>query len=96
MELNVNSVAAYRAILENPTKYGFSFRPITECFDQSEAVIANHILFQSFHEEVPNLPKIFFYIIMEELYGAPNGKDAQGNLGYHLTFKPLPVKWTSK
>lgn len=89
MELNTHSVAAYKSMLENPTKYGFTFRPIHECFDQDESVTANHILFQAFQKEVPGLPKIFFYIVMEEIYGPPNGKDEKGNLGYHLSFKPL-------
>ncbi len=88
MELTTYSVAACRALLEKPDKFGLSFRPIHLCFDESEEVTANHILFRAFHDEVPQLPKIFFYIIMEEIYGPPNGKDAAGNLGYHLTFKP--------
>jgi len=96
MELSTRSVAAYRAILEDPKKFGFPFRPIQEMFDQSEEVTASHLLFQAFQEEVPGLPKLMFYIILEEIYGGPNGKDKNGNLGYHLSFKPTPQKWTSK
>lgn len=88
IELNQNSVAAHRAILENPAEHGFPFRPIRQCFEQSEEVTANHILFRDFHEEVPMLHKLFFYIVMQEIFGPPNRKDKEGHLGYHLTFKP--------
>jgi hypothetical protein len=89
MYITPETVTAFKNILLNPSEHGCSFRPITDCFEKSEAVTANHMLFNEMKErETPRLPKFFFYVIMEELYGPPNGKDKNGDLGYHLTFKP--------
>lgn len=52
----------------------------------SEKVTANHILFQQFIEGTKwkGLPKVIFYIIVAEEFGAMAGKDEKGFFGYRL------------
>lgn len=85
MELNTQAIDAYKQILSNPSQHGFSFKPLKECFEVSDKVTAKHILFEQLIEviKVP-LPKVIFYILMDEMYGFGNGKDEKGNLGYSL------------
>lgn len=98
IQLNKESVAAYKTLLTQPKEHGMDFKPLTEYFVKSETATAQHILFKQFVDEIKKpLPKIFFYIIMQEIYGFPNGYDndnkfgdspnAQGCLGWFLKFK---------
>lgn len=90
-ELSEGTVSAFRTILRDPSKYGFKFNPIQECFERSEKPTAKHILYQQYIKLIKNsgLPKIFFYIIMDELYASIEGKDEAGNLGYYLKIKDI-------
>lgn len=89
MEINEESVKAYLAIISDPAKYQLSFRRIQECFEKSEIVTAKHLLADSYIvNEATELPKIFCYIIMDEIFGQCDGKDSNGDLGYHLKYKP--------
>jgi len=86
MVLSTEAVNAYKEILSNPVAHGFSFKPLNECFETSDKVTAKHILFQQFIEQIKKpLPKVIFYILMDEMYSSTIGKDEQGNLGYALT-----------
>jgi hypothetical protein len=60
---------------------------IEQYFQKSETATAKHILFKEFTEGTKwkGLPKIIFYILMDELYG--QAKAADGNLGYLVTLK---------
>ena len=92
IQLTPGHVAAYKELLINPEKNGFDFRPITECFRESETVTPKHELFNVYIEYLQKpLPKAMFYIIMDELYGhltgrAINAEGEPGNLGYKLEF----------
>ena len=95
MELNEQSVAAYHELMTNPTEHGLPIRPLKECFEPSEEVTAQHILFRDYIKESPACPKIFFYIVMEMVYGRVHLKDADGNLGFPLKFiEPRELDWT--
>ena len=81
MELNENSIAAFKTILTNPLKYGFSFKSIIDCFDKTEEATPKHILYNQYVEYIQKpLPKIFFYIIMDEMY--EQKKAANNDMGY--------------
>lgn len=92
IQLSPGLVAAYKELLTNPKKNGFDFRPITECFREIETVTPKHELFNVYIEYLQKpLPKVIFYIIMDELYGNLTGRamDAEGKsgyLGYKLEF----------
>lgn len=92
IQLSPGFVAAYKELLTNPKKNGFDFRPITECFREIETVTPKHELFNVYIEYLQKpLPKVIFYIIMDELYGNLTGRamDAEGKsgyLGYKLEF----------
>lgn len=85
MEINTGTIAAYKELITKPAAHGFDFKPLSECLVKSETVTAKHILFQNYIDLIKKpLPKIFFYIILEEIFGQPTGKDDRGDLGYHL------------
>lgn len=66
---------------------GKSFKPFDQLFKPSEKVTAKHELYEQFVTHTNCLiPKIFIYIVMDELFGQCNGKDEDGNLGYYLHF----------
>lgn len=88
--INEETIAAYRTILQNPSQYhaDFNFTPIKDFFIPSETLTAQHILAQEYISHINLcLPKLILYIIMNELFGNPNGKDEDGNLGYYLKSK---------
>lgn len=88
MDLNSESVNAYKTILSDPAKYEFDFKPIHECFEKSDRVTAKHILAKEYMDYIQKpIAKVFVYIIMDEIFGLCDGKDDHGNLGYHLKFK---------
>lgn len=60
---------------------------IKKYFVPSETCIANHILFNQFIEGTKwkSLPKVIFYILMNEEYGLPHFMDENKNLGYKLS-----------
>ena len=84
MNLNPETVNAYKTIMLDPGKYGFKFKGIKEVFIKSKKCTANHILFKQYIEYINKpLPKVLFYIIMMEVFGQCNGKD-NSDLGYFL------------
>lgn len=87
MLLNTQTVNAYRDILSDPKKQGLHFKPMADYFQESDIVTAKHTLFEKLIEviKVP-LPKVIFYILIDEAHNSRIGKDAEGNLGYALSF----------
>lgn len=86
MVLSPATVNAYKELLTNPQNNGLSFKPLNECFEETKEVIPKHILFEAFLNYLQKpLPKVIFYIIMDELYPHLIGKDENTNdLGYRL------------
>lgn len=62
---------------------------IAQYIEPADKVTANHILFKHFQERTKwkQVPKIIFYILMQEQYGPPYEKDIKGDLGYRLEVK---------
>ncbi|KKN15085.1 hypothetical protein LCGC14_0989600 [marine sediment metagenome] len=88
MNLNPETIGAYKELLLNPSKHKLDFKPITECFEKSDDVTAKHILAKEFIDYLNKpLPKVILYIVMNQVFGQCDGKDSSGNLGYHLKFK---------
>lgn len=88
MEINEQSVNAYKTILSNPSKYGLSSRPIEEIFKTCDKVTPKHIAYNQILQDYPNLPKIFFYILADEIY--EQGKAESGELGYKIEYVANP------
>jgi len=90
MVLSKEAVDAYKVLLTNPKNNNLPIEPITDVIVKSDTVIAQHILFKDFlsylHSKLPNadLPKVIFYILLEEIFGPCTGKDETGCAGYHL------------
>lgn len=89
MELSKESVNAYKELLKNPKKHGLDFNPMSECFEISDKVTPKHLLYEQYVQYLQKpLPKVMFYIIMDEEYSDLIGKDEEsGNIGFRLTFK---------
>lgn len=68
------------------------FRPINQCFEKSDTIRAQHLLWDDFRKERTDvkdrgLYKIAFYIWLDENeLGAKYGKDENGNIGYGLKY----------
>lgn len=79
----------YKDAVLNPSKYNLNkMRPLSECFQPSEVIVALHLLFEAYNKnENHKVPKVIFYMVFEEMYGQVQGKDANGYAGYYLSFK---------
>jgi hypothetical protein len=55
-------------------------------FKEGKKVIAQHTLHKMFTEATKwkHLPKIIFYILLQDHFGPPRLKDDAGNLGYQI------------
>lgn len=62
---------------------------IKQYFETVEVCTANDILYKQFIESTKwkGLPKLIFYIVMDEEYGQCDGKNFEGNLGRFLKIK---------
>ncbi len=82
------SVNAYKQLMTDPKKHGLDFEPLDECFEETEYATAKHILFDQYVDKIKKpLPKVFFYIIMDEIYSERIAKSSDGNIGYKLKLK---------
>ena len=88
MTLSPEAVAAYKELMTNPKQHGLEFPPLSEVFVKCEEATAKHILFEQYVALIKKpLPKVMFYIIMDELYTI--AKAADGNLGYCVKFRDI-------
>ncbi len=64
---------------------------ITQYFISAETATPKHLLFKEFTEKTKwkGLPKIIFYILMDQLYQI--GKADNGDLGYMASLKNVEV-----
>lgn len=87
MILNEQTVETFKSLLMTPEKHGLDIPKLEDCFLVSEKPTAKHLLYEQYIEKVQkNVPKVIFYIIMDEKYSV--GKSEDGNLGYFLIIKP--------
>ncbi len=87
MTLTPEAVEAYLHIMENPAEYNFDFKPLSQLLVKSDKITAQHILYREYIDCIQNsnIPKVIFYIILQDKYGACHGKDDAGCFGYYLT-----------
>lgn len=85
--LNQKSINAYKTLMLNPKENGLDMPALHDCFEEGEGT-PKHILFDQYIEKIQKpLPKVFFYIIMDEIYADKITKCADGNIGYKLKIK---------
>lgn len=67
---------------------------IQQYFIQSETCTPKHLLFQQFieHTKWKGLPKLIFYILMDETFPKSISKATDGNLGYCLELVVTPIE----
>lgn len=81
MILDEQTVNEYKKMLSNPKEYNLPFKSLRELFIPSDKAVAKHILYEDYQKAIDrNIPKIIFYIIMDEIF--PVSKAEDGNLGY--------------
>lgn len=86
MVLTEELISAYKQMLSNPEKHNLAFPSLREIFLLSDTAIAKHIVYDKYQRIIDkNIPKIIFYIIMDEMF--PQKKAEDGNLGYVVKFK---------
>ena len=69
---------------------GKYFKPFDQLFIFSETVTAKHELYGQFVANTGcKIPKIFIYIVMDDLFGVAQEKDINNNLGYKLMFNQI-------
>ena len=85
--LNEQTVALFRKFVEHPEECdGCDYKPIRECFEKSDVCTPKHILFNQYIAYLRRpLPKVFFYIIMDQIYSdlagkAPHKYNAKGEV----------------
>jgi hypothetical protein len=89
LTLSPEAVNAYKTILQDPVAYKMDFKPLGEVLVKSDKITAQHILFNEFAAYIKRpLPKVIFYIILNEIYGMTQGNDENGNAGYYLKVQP--------
>jgi len=87
MELNQESISAYRELLANPKNHNLPFPSFRDLFLPSDEAIAKHVAHEKYCKLIDrNIPKVIFYILMDEIF--PQKKDSEGNLGW--CFKLVP------
>ncbi len=89
MILNKESVDAYKELITRPKENGLDFPALDELLEQHEEGTPKHILFQQYIDIIKKpVPKVMFYIIVDELYPAMV-KCADGNFGWKLKIKNI-------
>jgi hypothetical protein len=92
IELTPAAIEAYKEAVSNPSKHNLKMRLFAECLQKSETITASHILFDAYHKnENHKVPKVIFYMLLEDIYGQAQGKDGDGYAGYFLSFKPKEI-----
>jgi len=86
------SVAAYKELMTNPESHGLTdMKPLKDCFVEVEQATPKHVLYNQYVELIGKpLPKVIFYIVMDEIYGKLidytfNALGVHGDLGYKLS-----------
>ena len=89
MNLTPELIEMFKGMLSDPKASNLPFRPLAECFVKTEQATPKDVLFKQYLEYLQrDLPKVVFYIIMDQLYGDLVAKAENGNLGYKLAFVP--------
>jgi hypothetical protein len=92
MNLTPELVAEFKKVMTDPKSCGLDFPPLYEIFEDTEEATASHLLYEQYLQKIrtpaEQLPKIFFYIVMTELY--VQRKSPDGDLG--LCCRVIPDK----
>lgn len=84
----------YKGLLVHPEKYGCTYQPLHEVFVECDGVTPQDILFNQYLNYIKEpLPKVVFYIIMEQEFTTYKGVEPKdengkgGRIGYRLKIK---------
>lgn len=86
--MSMSQAELYKDVALNPSKHHFGFRPLVDCFEESNTVNGLPYLYHFYNKnEFRSLPQSVFCLAMYEVFGSPTERDNGGNLGYKLKFK---------
>lgn len=86
--LTKETVAQYTDFLVNPKKYGCDYKPMKECFTKSDHYEPQHLLYNQYINYIQKpLPKLVFYIIMQEQFPNYYGKDTREGTRHDFGYK---------
>lgn len=83
--ITAQTVKQHRDMMLTPKEVGLKFPSLIECFEDSKKITPKAVLYEQYTEKVGRLiPKIYFYMIMDQVYYSRGGKTPDGLLGYKL------------
>lgn len=85
MELTPQLIEAFKVKMNDPAARG-DHRLMKDCIVAADEPTDNSEMFDLIQTDFPNLPKLVFYIIMDETY--PMAKTAQGTIGHMAKYIP--------
>jgi len=86
MKLTPELIGAYKKLISNPKENNLYFPALDDIIENSDNVIAKHIVFEKYLAIIKKpIPKVVFYIIADELY--KQKLDPKGDIGYCVNFK---------
>ena len=92
--LTPDVIAQYKDFLVNPAKYKCDYKPLHDCFVEGDHYAPQNHLYEQYIDYIQKpLPKVIFYIIMQEEFSEYGGCDMitekdgsrhNGDFGYKL------------
>ena len=81
-------IRRFTDFLVNPHEYNFDYKPLKECFVEGDHYEPQHLLYQQYVDYIQKpLPKVVFYIIMQEQFPEYFGKDDRPGTRHDLGYK---------
>ncbi len=73
-DLSPNTIQQYKDFLLNPEDYGCIYKPLHKVFELNNEVVPQNILYNQYVDYIKKpLPKVVFYIIMDEEFAEFQG-----------------------
>ena len=87
--LTPSIIGRFTDFLVNPEKWDCTYKPLKACFVEGDHYEPQHLLYRQYVDYIQKpLPKVIFYIIMQEQFPEYRGTDDRpgmsGDIGYKL------------
>lgn len=88
IQLTPATINQYTDFLVNPSKYGCTYKPLKSVFVEGDHYEPQHLLYQQYLEYIKKpLPRVIFYIIMQEQFPEFRGKDDREGTRHDIGYK---------
>lgn len=89
MNLSPESLNVFRTLMSKPKDFNLDFKSLSELMEEGDTIIAKHVLYEEYllriKRKESQLPKIFFYLVIDELY--EQGVSKEKEFGYYVKWK---------